>query len=120
MFRDFSCAISQPNSVVITYGYGFGDSHINRILEDMLSIPSTHIVIISYDKSDGRIEQFVRKNNQAQFTLLIGNHLGDMQTLVINYLPKAAIDHSTERQQKIKEKRGMSIKYEQEISNDDL
>lgn len=106
LFRDFSCAVSQPNSVVVTYGYGFGDSHINRILEDMLSIPSTHIVIISYDKADDRIENFVSKNNLAQFTLLIGNHLGDMKTLVENYLPKAAIDRITERENKYREKTG--------------
>lgn len=106
LFRDFSCAVSQPNSVVVTYGYGFGDSHINRILEDMLSIPSTHIVIISYDKADDRIEKFVSKNNLAQFTLLIGNHLGDMKTLVENYLPKAAIDRITERENKYREKTG--------------
>ncbi|MBI4725972.1 SIR2 family protein [candidate division TA06 bacterium] len=47
LFRDFSCAVSQPNSILVTYGYGFGDSHINRIIEDMLIIPSTHVVIIS-------------------------------------------------------------------------
>lgn len=120
LFRDFSCSISQPNSVVITYGYGFGDSHINRILEDMLNIPSTHIVIISYDKADGRIEKFVDRNNPAQFTLLIGNHLGDIKNLVVNYLPKAAIDRITERQHAIKEKRGILLKYDTEPNEDDF
>lgn len=50
LFRDFSSAICQPNSVLITYGYGFGDSHINRVIEDMLTVPSTHLVIIAWDK----------------------------------------------------------------------
>lgn len=106
LFRDFSCAVSQPNSILVVYGYGFGDSHINRIIEDMLIIPSTHVVIISYDKASGRIQQFYEKNNPAQFTLLIGSHYGDMKTLVENYLPKAAIDRITEREHIIKEKRG--------------
>ena len=48
LFRDFSAAVCQPNTVIVTYGYGFGDDHVNRVLRDMLSIPSTHIVIISY------------------------------------------------------------------------
>lgn len=105
LFRDFSTAVCQPNSVVVTYGYGFGDSHVNRILEDMLTIPSTHIVIISWDKAEGRIQKFVESNNTSQFTLLIGKHFGDLKILVDNYLPKAAIDRITERQYRIMEKR---------------
>lgn len=110
LFRDFASAICRPNSVVVTYGYGFGDSHINRILKDMLSIPSTHIVIISYDKASNRIERFYNENNPSQITLLIGNHFGDLKTLVDEYLPKAAIDRLTERMQKNKERRGMTEK----------
>ena len=107
LFRDFSSAICRPNSAVVTYGYGFGDSHINRILDDMLTIPSTHIVIISYDGAAGRIEKFCKRSNPAQFTLLIGNHFGDLKTLVQNYLPKSAIDRLTERMQQNKERRGI-------------
>jgi len=106
LFRDFSSAICRPNSVVVTYGYGFGDSHINRILQDMLTIPSTHLVIISYSKSSDRIHKFYKYNNKAQITLLIGNHFGDLKELVDNYLPKAAIDRITQRMQNILEKRG--------------
>ena len=106
LFREFSRAVCQPNSVVVTYGYGFGDSHINRILEELLTIPSTHLVIISWDDADGRIKTFVENNNESQFTLLIGDHFGDLKTIVDNYLPKAAIDRITERRQKILEKRG--------------
>ena len=58
MFRDFAAAVCQPNVVVVTYGYGFGDDHINRILRDMLSIPSTHLVIVSYDLAEGRLTTF--------------------------------------------------------------
>lgn len=106
LFRDFSSTICRPNSVVVTYGYGFGDSHINHILQDMLAIPSTHIVIISYDKSSDRIKIFYENNNKAQITLLVGNHFGDLKELVDNYLPKAAIDRITQRMQNIIEKRG--------------
>ena len=55
LFRDFSIAICRPNSVLVTYGYGFGDSHINKIISNMLTIPSTHLVIISFDKDYGNI-----------------------------------------------------------------
>lgn len=106
LFREFSIAVCQPNSVIVTYGYGFGDSHVNRILKDMLTIPSTHIVIISWDDAGGRIQKFVEDKNLSQITLLIGGHFGELSTLVDNYLPKAAIDRISERENYIKKKRG--------------
>lgn len=113
LFRDFSAAICRPNSVLITYGYGFGDSHINQIILDMLTIPSTHLVIISYDTGE-RVMSFIDKCNLSQITLLMGKHFSNFQILIDNYLPKAAIDRITERKQHIIEKRGM--KYEEETS----
>jgi hypothetical protein len=89
----------------VTYGYGFGDSHINNIILDMLTIPSTHLVIISYDLADGRIKNFVDKCNLSQLTLLLGNHLGDIEILTEYYLPKSAIDRISDRQQRILDKR---------------
>ena len=43
LFRDFAAAVCRPNAVVVAYGYGFGDDHVNRVLLDMLTIPSTHL-----------------------------------------------------------------------------
>lgn len=119
LFRDFSSAICQPNSVIITYGYGFGDSHINRVIEDMLTIPSTHLVIMAWDRNyakDGdppnfgasreRIVKFLKDKNSAQCTLLIGEHFADLQNLVEFYLPKSAIDRLTVKMQKLKDTRG--------------
>lgn len=106
LFRDFSGAICRPNSVLVTYGYGFGDSHINRIILDMLTIPSTHLVVISYDNASGRITNFIEKCNPSQLTLMIGSELGDFEKLVTYYLPKTAIDRITERERRILEKRG--------------
>lgn len=98
LFRDFSAAICRPNSVLVTYGYGFGDDHINRVVRDMLSIPSTHLVIISYHDADERIAKFCRSMGRwAQSSLLIGSHFGDLEALVDNYLPKPAIDLISKR-----------------------
>lgn len=108
LFRDFSTGVCRPNSVVVTYGYGFGDTHINRVIEDMLTLPSTHLVIISFDTASGRIMNFYEKMNPAQVTLIIGSHIGSLQNLVENYLPKAAIDRIQERLVKTLEKRGMT------------
>ena len=98
LFRDFATAVCQPNAVMVTYGYGFGDDHINRVLQDMLTIPSTHLAIISYDRASGRIERFVEATGrEEQITLLLGTHFGDLETLVEHYLPKPAIDRTTWR-----------------------
>lgn len=106
LFRDFSTAICRPNSILVTFGYGFGDSHINRFIKDMLLIPSTHLLIISFDDASGRIERFLNDVNTSQISLLIGNHFGDLEKLVDYYLPKAAIDRITMREQKIRMNRG--------------
>ena len=97
LFRDFAAAICRPNSTVVCYGYAFGDEHINRVLEDMLTIPSAHLVIIARGDPLGRImDTYERLGRHAQVTLLIGDHLGDLQSLV-DYLPKPAIDRTTFR-----------------------
>ena len=118
LFRDFSNGVCRPNSVVVTYGYGFGDTHINRVIEDMLTLPSTHLVIISFDTASGRIMNFYERMNPAQITLIIGNHIGSLQNLVDNYLPKAAIDRIQERLVRTLEKRGVTEQTNNSQSDD--
>lgn len=98
LFRDLASAICRPNSTLVCYGYSFGDEHINRVVEDMLTIPSTHLVVIAHGDPLSRIQNtYDRLGRNAQTTLLIGNHLGDLRTLVDHYLPKPAIDRTTVR-----------------------
>jgi len=107
LFRDYAAAVCRPNSVLVTYGYGFGDEHINRTIADMLTIPSTHLVIISFGDEGGRISSFCKQiGRKAQISLLIGPHFGSMSTLVENYLPKPAIDRITIRQTELLRNRG--------------
>ncbi|MAX97051.1 MAG: hypothetical protein CL559_14570 [Alphaproteobacteria bacterium] len=108
LFRDFSSSICQPNNVLVTYGYGFGDDHINRVIADMLTIPSTHLVILAWgEKPHERIASFVsRVGRPQQLTLLVGKHFGDIRTLVEHYLPKPAIDPLTIRMSELVERRG--------------
>jgi len=96
LFRDMAAALCRPNAVVVAYGYGFGDDHINRILVDMLAIPSTHLVIIAY-AADDRIKNFCARTRPAQVSLLIGPHFAALENLVEHYLPKPALDYVTGR-----------------------
>ena len=96
LFRDLAAAVCRPNSTLVTYGYSFGDEHINRVIEDMLTVPSSHLVIIAFGDPLGRIQATYRRlGRPSQVTLLVGNHLGDLASLVNNYLPKASIDRTT-------------------------
>lgn len=107
LFRDFSSSICRSNAALVTYGYGFGDDHVNRILRDMLTLPSTHLVVISYSDPGGRIARFVEETGRsAQVSLLIGPELAGLERLVTNYLPKPAIDLITQRRTELLARRG--------------
>ena len=123
LFRDFAAAVCRPNSSVVTYGYGFGDDHVNRVIRDMLTIPSTHLVIIAWDKTNPstpdapanasrqRIAKFCQEVGKcAEISVLLGSHFGDLETLVQNYLPKPAIDQITIRKTNLEEQRGEGYK----------
>lgn len=106
LFRDFASAVCRPNSVLVTYGYSFGDEHINRTIRDMLTIPSTHLVVISYDDPLDRIMQiYDEMGRPSQISLMIGTELADLTKLTQNYLPKAAIDKTTFRMSELLKQR---------------
>lgn len=99
LFRDYAATVCRPNSVLVTYGYGFGDSHINRVIADMLTIPSTHLVVLSYSDDENKIERFCNSCRRPdQLTVLIGKDFASIENLVDFYLPKSAIDKITIRE----------------------
>lgn len=106
LFRDFAAAICRPNSTLVTYGYGFGDEHINRVIQDMLTIPSTHLVVISFSDPIGRILKFYyESSHHAQMSIMVGNNLGNITNLANDYLPKSAIDKNTIRMAELLQRR---------------
>lgn len=120
LFRDFAAAICRPNHTLVTYGYGFGDDHINRVINDMLTIPSTHLVIISHgDRSEQIRTEYEKLGRRAQISVLIGNHLGDLQALVKYYLPKPAIDRTMLRMAKLLKARGLNSSEPDEKNGDE-
>lgn len=113
LFRDFAAALCRPNSTLVTYGYSFGDEHINRIIRDMLTIPSTHLVIISFDDAQGRIMRNYHEIGRAsQISLLIGPGLADIEILTDNFLPKPSIDRTTIRMSELLKQRYNTNKVE--------
>lgn len=106
LFRDLAAAVCRPNSTMVTYGYSFGDEHINRVIRDMLTIPSTHLVVISYNDPLGRImKTYDELGRPSQISLMIGPALSDLKTLTETFLPKAAIDKTTFRMSELLKQR---------------
>ena len=88
LFRDLAAALCRPHSVLVTYGYSFGDDHINRTIKDMLTIPSTHLLIISWDDPSGRISKFIEGHQRAgQISQMIGREFAGLPSLVEKWLP---------------------------------
>ncbi len=119
LFRDFAAALCRTNSTLVTYGYSFGDDHINRVIRDMLTIPSTHLVIIDYSDSSGRImDKYQSWGHQCQLSLLIGKDITQIDDLVNYYLPKPSIDRASIRMADILRQRFNQLpKKEQEGEN---
>ncbi len=93
LHRDFSAALCRPHSGLVVYGYSFGDAHINRVIKDMLTIPTTHLLVASYDDRGGRIGNFVKESDRrGQISLLIGESIADLDTMVSRWLPSPAAD----------------------------
>jgi len=91
LFRDFSAAICRPNATLVTYGYSFGDDHINRIIRDMLTIPSTHLLIISYGNDGERVTTFVDAYRRTgQVSLMLGPTFASLDRLTEDWLPRPA------------------------------
>ncbi len=108
LFRDLAAAICRPNSTLVVYGYGFGDEHVNRIIRDMLSIQSTHLLIIHHDEGPedrGNLIKFVNSNYHSnQVNLMVGKELAEIETLVNDYLPSFPLDDLRNKANKIIEK----------------
>ena len=59
---------------------------------------ATHLVIIDYSDSSGRImDKYNSWGHQSQMSLIIGKDLANIEDLVNYYLPKPSIDRASIR-----------------------
>jgi hypothetical protein len=102
LFRDFSAAVCRPNAALVTYGYSFGDDHINRVVRDMLTIPTSHLVIISFSDEGDRISKFAAEYEATgQVTIMLGPTFGDLDSLTTRWLPKPSTANIARQQSDI-------------------
>ena len=68
----------------------------DRIIADMLTIPSTHLVIIAYNDEGNRAINFYNNCGHIdQISLFIGEDIANIKALTSLYLPKSAIDKTS-------------------------
>lgn len=71
LFRHFSQAIIQPQSVLITLGYSFYDEHINDIIYQALTLPSFTLIIVNYAKEKGKNEYIERLKKLEDHRIIV-------------------------------------------------
>lgn len=98
LFRDFAAAVCRPNTTLVTFGYGFGDGHINRVIGDMLRLPSTHLVAVSRDPLK-TLDDFKHRTlyPESQTTELIGPAVGGLAEFS-SFLPSLTSDRVLDAQ----------------------
>lgn len=107
LFRQFSQAINQPQSVLFCLGYSFYDEHVNDIIYQALSSPSFTLVIANYKSNaeNAEIEKLKSLNDkriiilncedekQSTFTGFVQNIMPDLyeeeeQEIILNTMKK--------------------------------
>lgn len=94
LFRQFAAAISQPQSVLITYGYSFGDEHINDIIYQALTIPSFTLIIVDFNGTNEKDPANTNKEiiklkdlKDPRIVIMQGEQLGAFSFFVEQLLP---------------------------------
>src|SRR4029077_12494467 len=60
LFRSFQIRLSAPQTFLLVLGYGFGDDHLNRIIESALMNPSLVMLVVEPDPNSGTIDRVRR------------------------------------------------------------
>jgi hypothetical protein len=96
LFRRFGIAIAQPQSVLITIGYGFGDEHINALIRQALAVPSFTLVVVDPHPTSDFVKQLADLEDERVW-LVTGWKLGTMTGFVANALPDLRDEEITSR-----------------------
>lgn len=86
LFRRFGAAIAQPQSVLFTIGYGFGDEHVNSLIRQALAIPSFTLVVIDPAPTSDFVNQLKQLGDERVW-LVSGWQLGTFEQFVERLLP---------------------------------
>lgn len=96
LFRRFGAAIAQPQSVLFTIGYGFGDEHVNALIRQALAIPSFTLVLID-PSPRSEFANHLKDLADERVWLVGGWQLGTFEHFVEKLLPDLREEEITDR-----------------------
>ncbi|GIW56561.1 MAG: hypothetical protein KatS3mg082_2965 [Nitrospiraceae bacterium] len=85
LFRRFAAAIVRPQSALITVGYGFGDDHVNAIIQQALGVPSFTLLIVDPNPCSDFVSRLKKQNDQRVW--IADGELGKFSGFVDRLLP---------------------------------
>jgi len=100
LVRRFASVIQQPQSVLITYGYGFGDAHINRAIYEALNIPSFQLVIVSYNWTPGIRAIWEQRESLPCVGFVVGPEYANWDAFTTKLIPDLPTVELEERYEK--------------------
>ena len=77
LFRLFHARLNQPQTFLIVLGYGFGDAHVNRIIETALMNPSLVMLVVEPNPQSSIVERIARYQSLGQRVFVLTARLGD-------------------------------------------
>ncbi|MGE3550636.1 MAG: SIR2 family protein [Geobacter sp.] len=86
LFRRFGNAVVQPQSVLFTIGYGFGDEHVNAIIRQALAIPSFTLIVVDPNPSSDFVKE-LQKIGDERVWIVSGWDIGTFGNFVKQLLP---------------------------------
>jgi SIR2-like protein len=120
LFRRFSSAIAQPQSVLFTIGYGFGDDHVNSLIRQALVIPSFTLVVVDPAPKSDFVKTLIDSNDERVW-LVGGWELGTFENFVEKLLPDLREEEITSKVMKTYQALRPSVaEFEPEVEADDV
>ena len=86
LFRRFGNSVAQPQAVLFTIGYGFGDEHVNAIIRQALAIPSFTLVVVDPEPNNDFVVELMNLGDDRVW-IVRGWELGTFEHFVNKLLP---------------------------------
>lgn len=86
LFRRFGNAVVQPQSVLFTIGYGFGDEHVNAIIRQALAIPSFTLIVVDPNPGSDFVKE-LQEIGDERVWIVSGWDIGTFGNFVKQLLP---------------------------------
>ena len=84
LMRNMQQSLMKNNSILVTLGYSFSDDHINRIILNMLSVPSFRLVVLG---SGENIEKLISANDSRIWIINSDDKIHYFNNFVKKLLP---------------------------------